>query len=71
MIDHLGNNRVVADQTGAVAQTNHYYPFGMSFADGITTDKQPYKYKFKFIYDRLTYIYSYIYITIWVFCKRR
>jgi len=47
LTDHLGNNRVVADQTGAVAQTNHYYPFGMSFADGITTDKQPYKYNGK------------------------
>ena len=47
LTDHLGNNRVVADQTGAVAQTNHYYPFGMSFADGINTDKQPYKYNGK------------------------
>jgi RHS repeat-associated core domain len=47
LTDHLGNNRVVADQTGAVAQTNHYYPFGMSFADGVNTDKQPYKYNGK------------------------
>jgi len=39
LTDHLGNNRVVADQTSAVAQTNHYYPFGMSFADGVATDK--------------------------------
>ena len=47
LTDHLGNNRVVADQTGAVVQTNHYYPFGMSFADGVNTDKQPYKYNGK------------------------
>ncbi|MCQ2142774.1 MAG: DUF6443 domain-containing protein [Bacteroidales bacterium] len=30
--DHLGNNRVVATEEGIVLQTNHYYPFGMSYA---------------------------------------
>jgi RHS repeat-associated protein len=30
--DHLGNTRVVFDETGATpAQTTHYYPFGMQF----------------------------------------
>ena len=32
--DHLGNNRVVANQNGTPIQVNHYYPFGMSFAEG-------------------------------------
>lgn len=45
--DHLGNNRVVAKQDGAVAQTNDYYPYGMTFAESTTTDAQPYKYNGK------------------------
>ncbi len=40
--DHLGNNRVVAKADGTVVQTQHYYPFGMSFADGLNPNKQPY-----------------------------
>ena len=28
--DHQGNNRVVADQTGAVEEVNHYYPLVVS-----------------------------------------
>ncbi|MFC2104947.1 RHS repeat domain-containing protein, partial [Bacteroidota bacterium] len=32
LTDHLGNTRVVFDETGATpAQTSHYYPFGMRF----------------------------------------
>ena len=42
--DHLGNNRVVVDQSGNVEEVNHYYPYGMSFAEGTFADKQPYKY---------------------------
>lgn len=45
--DHLGNNRIVAKSDGTVIQTNHYYPYGMSFAEGIFADKQPYKYNGK------------------------
>lgn len=45
--DHLGNNRVVAKADGAVVQLTHYYPFGMSFAESLNTDKQPYKYNGK------------------------
>jgi len=30
--DHLGNNGVVAKADGSI-QKNHYYPFGMSFAE--------------------------------------
>ncbi|SFG50930.1 RHS repeat domain-containing protein, partial [Prevotella sp. KH2C16] len=26
--DHLGNNRLVVDEHGAIEQVNHYYPFG-------------------------------------------
>lgn len=32
--DHLGNVRLVVNQDGTVEQTNHYYPYGMSFAEG-------------------------------------
>lgn len=45
--DHLGNNRVVAKSDGYAVQMNHYYPYGMSFAEGTFTDKQPYKYNGK------------------------
>ncbi len=44
LTDHLGNNRVVAKGDGTIVQSTHYYPFGMSFADGITTSSQPYKF---------------------------
>ncbi|WP_321333085.1 RHS repeat-associated core domain-containing protein [uncultured Bacteroides sp.] len=47
LTDHLGNNRVVANASGGIVQTNHYYPFGMSFAEGVTTSGQPYKYNGK------------------------
>jgi RHS repeat-associated protein len=44
--DHLGNNRVVVSQSGAVVQTNHYYPFGMEFneEDQQMKNEQPYKF---------------------------
>ena len=45
--DHLGNNRVVAKSDGTVVQTNHYYPFGMSFAESTQTSNQPYRYNGK------------------------
>ena len=46
LTDHLGNNRVVINQSGQVIQKNDYYPFGMAFAEGTTTEqgKQPYKF---------------------------
>ena len=49
LTDHLGNNRVVANASGTVIQRNHYYPFGMSFADTPLAEqgKQPYKYNGK------------------------
>ncbi len=43
--DHLGNNRVVINQSGAVQQTNHYYPYGGTFAS--TSTGQPYRYNGK------------------------
>ena len=43
--DHQGNNRVVINQSGAVEETNHYYPFGGVFAS--TGNVQPYKYNGK------------------------
>ena len=42
--DHQGNNRVVVSSSGTVAETNHYYPFGGTFA---STNAQPYKYNGK------------------------
>ena len=46
--DHLGNNRVVINQSGAVQQTNNYYPYGGTFASSTTgTNNQPYKYNGK------------------------
>lgn len=45
--DHQGNNHVVIDQSGVVEQVNHYYPFGMTYGDGIATSNQPYKYNDK------------------------
>ena len=45
--DHLGNNRVIASAGGSIVQSNHYYPFGMSFAEGSATSQQPYKYNGK------------------------
>jgi RHS repeat-associated protein len=43
--DHQGNNRVVINSSGAVQETNHYYPFGGVFAS--TGNVQPYKYNGK------------------------
>jgi RHS repeat-associated protein len=42
---HQGNNRVVINQSGAVEETNHYYPFGGVFAS--SNNVQPYKYNGK------------------------
>ncbi|MCD8177595.1 MAG: RHS repeat-associated core domain-containing protein [Tannerellaceae bacterium] len=47
LTDHQGNNRIVADQNGTVVQKNHYYPFGVTFAESTADDKQPYKYNGK------------------------
>ncbi len=45
--DHLGNNRAVARADGPMFQRNHYYPFGMTFADSYNSNIQPYKYNGK------------------------
>ncbi|WP_321436024.1 DUF6443 domain-containing protein [uncultured Bacteroides sp.] len=45
--DHQGNNRVVFNQSGTVEQTNHYYPFGMTFGEGIDNSDNRYKYNDK------------------------
>jgi RHS repeat-associated protein len=47
LTDHLSNNRVVVDANGTIVQTNHYYPFGMGFADNTSPETQPYKYNNK------------------------
>jgi RHS repeat-associated protein len=44
LTDHLGNNRVVANAGGTVVQTNHYYPYGMTFTEGSSPNLQPYKF---------------------------
>ncbi len=51
--DHLGNIRVVADQSGVAEQVNHYYPYGGIIADISTNqDIQRHKYNGK-EYDRM------------------
>lgn len=45
--DHLGNNRIVSNQTSDVVQSTQYYPFGMAFADATSSTIQPYKYSGK------------------------
>jgi len=45
--DHQGNNRVVFNQSGTVEQANHYYPFGMTFGEGIDNSDDRYKYNGK------------------------
>lgn len=47
LTDHLGNTRVTAKADGTVLQTNHYYPYGLPFAEGIGDSDQPYKYNGK------------------------
>ena len=47
LTDHQGNTRVVAKADGTVLQTNHYYPYGLPFAEGIGDSDQPYKYNGK------------------------
>ncbi|MCR5151601.1 MAG: RHS repeat-associated core domain-containing protein [Prevotella sp.] len=44
--DHLGNNREVINESGAIEQIVHYYPFGTPFTDGSSTNigLQPYLY---------------------------
>ena len=42
--DHLGNNRVVFNQTGTVEQVTHYYPFGGVMRESTNPGLQPYKY---------------------------
>ena len=62
--DHLGNNRVVMDKNGTVAQATNYYPFGLSHAEYPAKNDQhvqPYKFNGKEL-DRMfgldTYDYS-------------
>jgi RHS repeat-associated protein len=41
--DHLGNNRIVADQSGNEEQSTQYYPFGMVLLE-TNREKQPFKF---------------------------
>ena len=45
--DHLGNNRVVVDESGTVKQVTHYYPFGGFFGESTGGSYQSYKYNGK------------------------
>lgn len=45
--DHLGNNRLVADQNGTVEQCNNYYPFGGIMGNSTNQSEQRYKYNGK------------------------
>ena len=44
--DHLGSVRAVVSETGAVQQTNDYYPFGDLFGSTGTTDSSDNRYRF-------------------------
>ncbi|MDR0939409.1 MAG: hypothetical protein LBN29_08670, partial [Mediterranea sp.] len=44
LTDHLGNNRIVTNAAGTVVQANHYYPYGMTFPEGLQASQQPYKF---------------------------
>ena len=45
LCDHAGSVRVVADMWGRAEQINHYYPYGLTFADaGKAPDHQPFKF---------------------------
>ena len=60
LTDHLGNNRVMADEEGNIVQTTHYYPFGMPFAESSSPDRQPYKYNGKeLLTDKGLNLYDY------------
>ena len=70
--DHQGNNRLVVgavpNTVGVVMQKNHYYPFGMPFAETSVSEQgtQPYKYNGKELdqmnglnlYDNLARLYD-------------
>ncbi|GAK38165.1 hypothetical protein [Bacteroides graminisolvens] len=45
MTDYWGNNRVT--DSDSIVQSNHHYPFGMSFVEGFATSQQLYKYNAK------------------------
>jgi len=47
--DHLGNNRVVINSSGAVMEKSHYYPSGMRFSPESTSNSAalPYRYNGK------------------------
>ncbi|WP_311435748.1 RHS repeat domain-containing protein [Hoylesella timonensis] len=45
--DHLGNNRMVVQENGAVEQINHYYAFGGLMGESSGGEMQPYKYNGK------------------------
>lgn len=45
--DHLGNNRIVADNQGNVLQTTHYYPYGGFLSQSTNQEYQKYKYNGK------------------------
>jgi RHS repeat-associated protein len=49
MKDHLGNNRVVINNSGAVIERSHYYPSGMRFYPESTSNSAalPYRYNCK------------------------
>ena len=38
---------MIASASGSIVQSDHYYPFGMSFTEGSATSQQPYKYNGK------------------------
>ena len=64
--DHLGSNRMVVKVNSGIQQVQHYYPFGLSFAEATNRSYQPYKYNGKELvsdeglnwYDYLARVYD-------------
>ena len=64
LADHQGNVRIVASASGAVEETNHYYPFGALFGESAGGGRQRYKYNGKEL-DRLLALDWYDYGARW------
>ena len=63
--DHLGNVRVVFNQTGTVEQVNHYYPYGGLTGESTGGSVQPYKYNGKEL-ERMNSLDLYDYGARWM-----
>jgi RHS repeat-associated protein len=60
--DHLGNTRYVINSSGTKIETSHYYPFGMRFFIGSTTNSAAIGFRYNGKeFDAMNGLYSYDY----------